>query len=173
MNVIAHPNPALGQRAEEIDPSADAGLRDLVTQMARLMYEAPGIGLAATQVGVMKRVIVYDISEDGTSPSVVCNPVIISRSEETEIDDEGCLSLPGITVPVERSLTITCEAQSIEGKNVTIEAEGLYARMLQHEIDHLDGLLILDRATDEERKAALRRYREAQEHGARPGQTSI
>lgn len=173
MNVIAHPNPALLIRADEVDPVTDHGLRELVTHMAHLMYQAPGIGLAATQVGVMKRVIVYDVSDDGASPVALCNPVIVSRSDETEIDEEGCLSFPGISVPVERALSVTCEALSIDGKPVTVEAEGLHARLLQHETDHLDGVLIIDRATPAERKAALKRYREAQERGARPGQTSI
>lgn len=173
MNVLAHPNPALGQRAEEFDPTQDQTLRELITSMARLMYEAPGIGLAATQVGVMKRLVVYDISEEGTSPKAICNPEITAKSDETEVDDEGCLSLPGISVPVERALRVTVKGIAIDGTPVTIEAEGLLARLLQHEIDHLDGFLIIDRATPEERRAALQRYREAIERGARPGQTSI
>lgn len=173
MEVISHPNPALKQRAEEVDPTNDAGLKDLCKQMARVMYDAPGIGLAATQVGVQKRVIVYDLEEDGPGLVALCNPVIVERSDECEVDEEGCLSLPGISVEVERACTVVCEADSLRGERVRIEAEGLHARLLQHEIDHLDGVLIIDRATPEERKAALKRYREALEMGARPGQTSI
>jgi peptide deformylase len=173
MDVIAHPNPALAQPASEVDPATDKSLRDLATRMARLMYDAPGIGLAATQVGVLKRVIVYDLDDEGRSPVALCNPVIIERSDDCEVDDEGCLSLPGITVPVERACRVTCEAQSLDGATVRIDAEGLHARLIQHELDHLDGVLIIDRAAPDERRAALRRYREALEVGAKPGQTSI
>jgi peptide deformylase len=173
MDVLAHPNPALSQPAREVAPASDDTLCDLVNEMAKAMYEAPGIGLAATQIGVLKRVIVYDLEEGGRNPVALCNPVIVERSDECEEDDEGCLSLPGITVPVTRSCKVTCEGLSIEGNVVRFDAEGLHARLIQHELDHLDGVLIIDRATPEERRAALRRYREAQELGAKPGQTSI
>lgn len=172
MNVLVHPSAALKQPAAKVDPTAETDLRDLCQKMARVMYEAPGIGLAAPQVGVLKRVIVYDLDDEGR-PIALCNPEIVEFGEELEIDDEGCLSLPGITIPVERSVTVVCEAVSLAGKPVRIQAEGLHARVLQHEIDHLDGVLIIDRATPEERKAALVRYREALELGATPGQTSI
>jgi peptide deformylase len=89
--------------------------------------------------------------------------VIVERSDETEIDDEGCLSLPGVSVPVERALSVVCEGEDLKGERVRIEADSLFARMLQHETDHLDGILILDRATPGERKAAIRRYMEALE----------
>ena len=172
MNVLSHPSAALKQVAAPVDPAGESGLRDLCQTMARIMYDAPGIGLAAPQIGVLKRVIVYDMEDEGR-PIALCNPSIIEYGDEREVDDEGCLSLPGISVPVERAVTVVCEAKSLAGKRVRIEAEGLHARVLQHEIDHLDGVLIIDRATPEERKAALVRYREALELGAKPGQTSI
>jgi peptide deformylase len=174
MDVLAHPNPALSEHAREVDPSTDTTLRELCVRMAKIMYDAPGVGLAATQVGVMKRVIVYDASED-EQPHVValCNPLIVSKGEELATEEEGCLSLPGIAVPVERPVSVVCEGMSLDGKQVRIEAQGFHARLLQHEIDHLDGILIIDRATKEERLAALKRYREAIEAGAKPGQTSI
>lgn len=171
MDVLSHPNPALVEGACEVDPSTDESLRDLAVSMARTMYAAPGVGLAAPQIGVMKRVIVYDISEDGHELIALCNPRIVEASEECDVNDEGCLSLPGISVPVERSCKITCEAVTLSGETVRIDAEDFHARVLQHEIDHLDGVLIIDRATPEERKAALRRYREALEAGALPGDT--
>lgn len=173
MIVLSHPSPALAEKARDVDPSTDPGLRELVTAMAKAMYGAPGIGLAAPQVGVLKRVIVYDLDEEGKGLIALCNPSIVEACDETEVDDEGCLSLPGITVPVDRPCRVTCEALSIDGTPVRIEADGLHARLLQHEIDHLEGVLIIDRATHEERKAALKRYREAVEQGAKPGQTSI
>jgi peptide deformylase len=158
VDILVHPNPALKQPAAEVDPASDKELMRLVRSMAQLMYDAPGVGLAATQVGVQKRVIVFDI-EDGLV--ALCNPRIVEVSEETELDDEGCLSLPGITVPVERPISCVCEAVDVKGSPVRLEAEGFFARVLQHETDHLDGVLIIDRATPEERRAAVRRYREA------------
>ena len=172
MEVLSHPNAALKSKAKPVDPAAENDLMDLCRSMAKAMYEAPGIAIAAPQIGVLKRVIVYDLEDQGRVVAL-CNPEIVEASEERETDDEGCLSLPGITVAVERATEVVCEALSLSGKPVRIEADGLHARMLQHEIDHLEGLLILDRATPEERKAALQRYREAQAAGAKPGQTSI
>lgn len=173
MRVLIHPNPTLAQCAEAVDPARDDTLRDLARTMANEMYGSHGIGLAAPQVGVLKRVIVYDLDDENRALTALCNPRIVSYSEEREVDDEGCLSLPGISVPIERACSVVCEGLSLEGVPVSVEADGLHARLLQHEIDHLDGVIILDRATPEERKAALRRYREAIEAGARPGETSI
>jgi len=160
VDILVHPNPALKQPAALVDPASDKELMRLVRSMAKTMYDAPGVGLAATQVGVQKRVIVFDL-EDGLV--ALCNPLIVETSEETDVDDEGCLSLPGITVPVERAVSCVCEALDVKGAPVRLEAEGFFARVLQHETDHLDGLLIIDRATPEERRAAMRRYREAAE----------
>jgi len=173
MEILVHPNPALKQVAQPVDPAAEPNLRKLCNTMANLMYGAPGAGLAAPQIGVLKSVIVYDLGEEKQKPIALCNPKIVEYSQERETDDEGCLSLPGITVAVERATHVTCEAQTLEGEWVRIQAEGFYARLLQHETDHLEGILIIDRATPEERKAALVRYREAREAGAVPGQVSI
>jgi peptide deformylase len=160
MDILQHPNPALKQHARDVDPEADASLPALMQAMAKAMYGAPGVGLAATQLGVQKRLIVLDV-DDGLV--ALCNPRIVETSAETETDDEGCLSLPGLYIPIERATGCVCEALDLKGKPVRLTAEGLFARVLQHETDHLDGLLILDRATPEERRAALRRYREANE----------
>jgi peptide deformylase len=171
MKILSHPNPALAAGACDVDPTTDDSLRNLAAKMASAMYAAPGIGLAAPQLGVLKRVIVYDLSEDGKGLTALCNPVIVDSSEECEVDEEGCLSLPGINVPVKRSCTVTCEGLDLEGKQVRIEAEGLAARLFQHEIDHLEGVLIIDRASPEERKAAIRAYRESLERGEGDPQT--
>jgi peptide deformylase len=173
MEVLSHPNAALKQVAEPVDPANDDDLRELCRKMSQAMYDAPGIGLAAPQIGVLKRVIIYDLDEDSPGVVALCNPQIVQASDECEFDDEGCLSLPGITIPISRSCEVTCEAQTLTGRTVRIEADGLHARLLQHEIDHLDGVLMIDRAEPEERKAALRRYLDAQLAGAKPGQTSI
>lgn len=155
--VLSHPNAALKQRADEVDEFDERSLKTLCARMAEAMYRAPGIGLAATQIGVMKRVVTYDLCE-GEGLVTLCNPKIVDASAETVLDEEGCLSLPGITVPVERALTVVCEACDLTGQPIRIEASDLHARLLQHECDHLDGVLIIDRATPEERKAAIRRY---------------
>jgi peptide deformylase len=160
MDILQHPNPALKQHASDVDPAADSTLASLVQSMAKAMYDAPGVGLAATQVGVQKRLIVLDV-DDGLM--ALCNPRIVETTPEKETEDEGCLSLPGLYIPIERPVGCVCEALDLKGGPVRIAAEGLFARVLQHETDHLDGLLILDRATPDERRAALRRYREANE----------
>ncbi len=157
--VLAHPSVALKQRAEEVDAFDESDLKVLCDRMADAMYNAPGIGLAATQIGIMKRVIVYDLAE-GEGLVALCNPRIVGISSDKILDEEGCLSLPGITVPVERSREIVCEAEDLSGETVRIEAADLHARLLQHEVDHLDGILIIDRTSPEERKAAIRRYME-------------
>lgn len=158
MEVLHHPSPVLKERAREIEPVADDGLRDLVRAMAETMYAENGIGLAAPQVGVDKRVIVFDVDD---RLAALCNPVITESSDEKVVDEEGCLSVPGVNVPVERSRRVVCEGLTVEGRAITIEAEDLLARVLQHEIDHLDGVLILDRAPADLKKSIIRAYNEA------------
>lgn len=158
MDVLHHPSPVLKERAQEIDPEADDSLRTLVRTMAEAMYEESGVGLAAPQIGVSKRIIVFDVDDN---LAAICNPVITQASEETIVDEEGCLSVPGITIPIERSASVVCVGQTIEGREVTLEASELLARVLQHEIDHLDGVLILDRCPADIRKAAIKAYNEA------------
>jgi peptide deformylase len=158
LKILAHPNPVLKTRAAEVDPTTDRDLARLVREMAQLMYEAPGVGLAAPQLGVSKRVIVWDTSESKDAPHVLCNPRLVEVSEETEVDEEGCLSVPGVSVPIQRAIGVVCEGELITGDTVRIEATELLARILQHECDHLDGVLILDRAEPEARLEAIRRY---------------
>jgi peptide deformylase len=155
MEVLCHPNPVLKQHAAEIDVSTDADLRSLVRTMAEAMYEHAGVGLAAPQIGVAKRVIVFDVDE---RLSALCNPVIVERSGETLVDEEGCLSVPGISVPIERSEWVVCNGVTLDGKEVTLRADDFLARVLQHEIDHLDGVLILDRLQLDDRKEAVKAY---------------
>lgn len=158
MEVLRHPSPILKSRATEVDTSADSSLRELVRSMAETMYEENGVGLAAPQVGVHKRVIVFDVED---RLAALCNPVITESSDETEVDEEGCLSVPGVSVPVERAVRIVCTGQTLEGHDITIEAEEFLARVLQHEIDHLDGIIILDRCDPALRKEIVRAYNEA------------
>jgi peptide deformylase len=122
------------------------------------MHDAAGIGLAATQVGVLQRLFVFHANEDD-DPVAVVNPEIVERSTETDVDDEGCLSIQGILVPVERSLNVTVVGRDENGEEVRYELEEIYARAAQHETDHLDGVLMIDRTTPEARREALGKLR--------------
>jgi len=145
-------DPILRMTAREVT-SFDEDLQRLVVRMRQLMHDARGVGLAATQVGILQRVFVFQQGEDDVV--AVVNPELIERSDETETDDEGCLSLQGVTVPVERHLRVTLVGKDPEGNELRLELEGHPARVAQHELDHLDGTLIIDRTTDEARKQAL------------------
>ncbi len=149
-------DPVLKTRAAKVKDFDDALLR-LTEEMLVTMREREGVGLAANQVGRLRRVLVAGIEED---EYVLVNPVIEARSDETEVLAEGCLSIPGIQVDVERPVAVTVSGQNAAGEEIRFEAEGLLARVFQHEVDHLDGVLILDRTDRESRKAALREWRE-------------
>jgi peptide deformylase len=140
----------------------DEALQSEVQRMGVLMHDALGVGLAATQLGVLHRVLVYRAFPEDPLTALV-NPVIEWRSEELEAAEEGCLSLPGVHVEVERASQVRVSASDEHGEPFEVEAEGLTARVIQHEIDHLDGVLILDRISREARKEAMRAMREAQE----------
>jgi peptide deformylase len=139
----------------------DADLAQEAESMGRLMHDALGVGLAATQLGILHRVLVYQAYADDPL-SVLVNPEIEWRSEETEVAEEGCLSLPGVHVEVERNAAIRVRARDAAGSEIEVDADGLEARVIQHEIDHLDGILVLDRISKAERKEAMRAMREAQ-----------
>ncbi|HEY4916290.1 MAG TPA: peptide deformylase [Solirubrobacteraceae bacterium] len=139
----------------------DEDLKEEVQSMGKLMHDALGVGLAATQLGVLHRVLVYKAYVDDPVTALV-NPVFEWMSDELELGDEGCLSLPGVHVEVERHAQVRVRAQDETGKEIEVAAEGLEARVIQHEIDHLNGVLILDRISREARKEAMRSMREAQ-----------
>lgn len=147
-----YPDAALKMQARPVE-EFDEQLVKLVERMKQLMHDANGIGLAATQVGVLQRLFVFQ-PEDGDAQAVV-NPELHDVSEETDIADEGCLSIQGITVPVERSVSLTLVGKDERGDDVRFELDGYEARCAQHECDHLDGVLMLDRTTPEARKEAL------------------
>ncbi len=147
-----YPDPVLRMQAREVE-TFDDDLRRLVERMTALMVDANGVGLAATQVGVLRRVCVIQRGEEEIVSLV--NPRIVERDEELESDVEGCLSLQGIEVPVERYAAVTIEAKGSEGADLRLELEALDARVAQHELDHLDGVLIIDRTTPEARREAL------------------
>jgi peptide deformylase len=153
----------LRMQAREVE-TFDDDLERLVERMTNLMHEANGVGLAATQVGVLRRLFVF--ADDGED-RVVVNPVITKTSRETEVDDEGCLSLRDVLVPVERARTVTIEGVDAKGEPVKLELEPPASRVVQHELDHLDGVLIIDRTDDASRRAALGRLRPQPVLGAR------
>ena len=147
-----YPDSALRLVAHEVT-EFDDDLRRLVDRMIVLMHDAQGIGLAATQVGVLRRLFVFAPDDEG--PRAIVNPTIVERGKETLGDEEGCLSLQGVRVPVERMTSLTLEGKDENGEDVRIELDAQGARIAQHEIDHLDGVLIIDRTDDEHRKEAL------------------
>jgi peptide deformylase len=160
-HVVQWGDPILKTAARKIEVFDD-DLRGEIATMGRLMQDALGIGLAATQVGRLRRVLVYRVEPD--SPVIpLVNPELEWSGHEEEIAEEGCLSLAGVLVDVERPVHVRVRAQDEHGDPLVIEATGLEARVIQHEMDHLDGVLILDRTTRDQRKAAMRALREAAE----------
>ena len=158
-SIRQYPDPVLRLPANEVT-AFDNALAALVERMLLVMQRASGVGLAASQIGVLQRVLVYQADEDA-DPVALVNPGIVASSEETDSMEEGCLSLGAadVTVDVERPSRITVEARSADGDEVRLEAEGLEARVIQHEIDHLDGLLIIDRTDPDQRREALGKLR--------------
>ena len=157
--VRQYPDPVLRMKANDVD-EIDDSVTELVERMQGLMSEARGVGLAAPQLGILRRVLVYQAGEEEPFRALV-NPRVVESGEERIADDEGCLSLgaASVIVEVERPTTIVVEATSPEGEELRIEAEGLEARVIQHELDHLDGVLIIDRTSPEQRREALAKLR--------------
>jgi peptide deformylase len=157
--VRQYPDPVLRMKAKEVEELDDA-VTGLVERMTRLMDEARGVGLAAPQLGILRRVLVYRTAEEAP-PVALVNPKVVSASEEVETADEGCLSLgaASVVVEVERPIRVVVQGLSPSGEETRIEAEELEARVLQHELDHLDGILTIDRTTPEHRRAALAKLR--------------
>lgn len=147
-----YPDVALRMKARPVE-AFDDELKSLVGRMQLLMRDALGIGLAATQVGIVRRLFVFQPAEDEVV--AVVNPQIVAGGEETDVADEGCLSIQGILVPVERPTTVTVAGKDANGDDVRYELADIYARAAQHEVDHLDGVLIIDRTTPEARREAL------------------
>jgi len=148
-----YPDAVLRMRAREVE-TFDDDLARLAEKMGRLMHDARGVGLAATQVGVLQRLFVFQLAGDDEVTAIV-NPEITERSRSTDVADEGCLSLQGVLVPVERAVEVTIEGQDLTGTSMKLELEELDARVVQHELDHLDGVLMLERTDDASRKDAL------------------
>ncbi len=148
-----YPDPVLRMQARDVE-AFDDELARLVERLNHLLRDANGLGLAATQAGVLRRVFVF-LPDQDEDPVALVNPRLAESSDERVADDEGCLSLQGVVIPVERHERITVKAQDPEGNEVRLDLEGLPARIAQHELDHLEGILILDRTTPEARREAL------------------
>ena len=140
---------------EEVDDE----LRRLIDDMFETMYEAEGVGLAGPQVGVSRRVIVVDVHDDGLKPFALINPRVVEASKETDKGEEGCLSIPGLSAAVERPAHVAVEGLDRDGNPLRVEGGGLLARCLQHEIDHLDGVLFIDRVSPLKRKMLIQKWK--------------
>lgn len=173
MNVVLSPDPTLRQICEPCVPG-DKNLKKLAKQMARTMYKNHGCGLAAPQVGLTKRFVVVDCGDtDEQNPIFLTNPEVIALEGDPEVDTEGCLSCPGIAVPVKRQPFARVKYYDLDGNECIIEGDGLLGRCLQHEIDHLEGKTLFELCEPADRLVALRDYQMAREAGAKPGDTSI
>jgi peptide deformylase len=160
--LIILPDPLLRQVSQPVE-RVDSELTQLVDDMLETMYEAPGIGLAAVQVGVPRRLLVIDLAKEGEEPAplVFINPKVIRSSDERSTYEEGCLSIPDYYAEVERPASITVTSLDRTGKEVTTEADGLLATCLQHEIDHLDGVLFIDHISRLKREMVIKRFTKA------------
>jgi peptide deformylase len=164
------PDPVLRERAQEVH-EITATHRRLADDMVATMRDAPGVGLAAPQVGVLERIFVWEVDDRW---GVVVNPVIVDRSEALVEEEEGCLSLPGLAYDVVRNARVRVEGVDLDGKQVSLDTEGLLARVCQHEIDHLDGVLFIDRLDPASRREALGLLREeALGLPSRPGVAAV
>jgi peptide deformylase len=158
--IILLPDPLLRQRSEPIE-RVDDDVRRLIDDMLETMYDAPGVGLAAIQVGVPRRLLVLDVSDkdEEKSPIAMINPELVSVGGEMRVHEEGCLSIPDVRIEIERPGAVTVRYIDRDGKQQEINAEGLLATAVQHEIDHLDGKLIIDFLTRLKRDMVIRRFR--------------
>ena len=143
LTVLRFPDPRLKTKASPVIEITDATLT-IIDNMIATMYEEKGVGLAATQVNIHQRIVVIDVSENGDQPLVLINPEIISKSEETLINEEGCLSVPGTYAKVDRHASCTVKALNRDGKEFTLDGEELLSICIQHELDHLNGILFVD-----------------------------
>lgn len=174
-NVVLSPDPRLNQVCEPCD-LADKSLQKLAKQMIKTMYKNAGCGLAAPQVGINKRLVVIDCDQDESgeqNPIILINPIIVETDGEPETGEEGCLSIPGISIPISRPTWARVRFFDFDGEEWEIEGDGLLGRCLQHEIDHLDGITMFERCDPMDRIVALAEYERALAAGAKPGETSL
>ena len=166
LTILEFPDPRLRTRAAPVT-EFDPALKKLAADMLETMYEAPGIGLAATQVNVYRQILVLDVSEEKDQPMVIVNPKIVSR-EGSQTYQEGCLSVPGIFADVDRADRVRVEAEDVDGKPFTIDADGLLAVCIQHEMDHLEGKLFVDYLSPLKRELVRKKLEKQRRHAAEP-----
>ncbi|MDB5561967.1 MAG: peptide deformylase [Hyphomicrobiales bacterium] len=161
--ILTLPDPRLRAVADEVI-EVDQEIKTLAKDMLDTMYDAPGVGLAATQIGVMKRVVVMDLAKEGATPEpiVMVNPEILKFSEDTAVTEEGCLSIPELYYEVERPAGVTVRYTNLDGKAVTTEANDRLAVCMQHEIDHLDGVLYIDYLSRLKRDRVIKKFEKAE-----------
>lgn len=157
--IILLPDPVLRQKSAQVE-RFDDDLKRLASDMTETMYDAPGIGLAAIQIGIARQILVVDVSkdEDNQNPQVFINPEIVKNSDETSVYDEGCLSIPEYYAEIERPAAITVKYLDLSGNEQMIEADGLMATCLQHEIDHLNGVLFIDYLSKLKRQMVIKKF---------------
>lgn len=172
VTIVQSPNPLLNTVCEPCDLH-DKSLKKLAKQMIKTMYKNDGCGLAAPQLGVLKRLVVIDCEEEQGDPVILVNPEILEVKGDPVTEDEGCLSCPGVAVPISRQPWARVRYFDLDGEEWIIEGDGLLGRCLQHEIDHLDGITMFERCDPIARIKALHDYELAVAAGAKPGQTSI
>ncbi len=160
--LIILPDPILRQVSKPVE-RVDSEIRKLAEDMLETMYDAPGIGLAAVQIGVMRRMLVIDLSKEGDpkEPQVFINPEILASSDDRSVYEEGCLSIPDYYAEVERPATVTVKYLDANGVEQTVEADGLLATCLQHEIDHLNGVLFIDHISRLKRDMVIKKFTKA------------
>lgn len=161
LKILEYPHPVLKKKAEQIK-QIDGDIKNILSNMLETMYNAPGIGLAAPQIGISKRMIVLDVSENKNEPYLMINPEIIWESEDENICQEGCLSVPEQYADVIRPSKIKVKYQDMTGKEQELKAEGLLATCIQHEIDHLDGVLFIDHISRIKRNMLIKKLKNAQ-----------
>lgn len=166
--LIILPDPILRQVSAPVE-RVDADMRKLADDMLETMYDAPGIGLAAIQIGIPRRMLVIDVSREGDprEPLVFINPEIVASSDERSVYDEGCLSIPDYYAEVERPAKVTVKSLDRDGKDVVTEADGLLATCLQHEIDHLNGVLFIDHISRLKREMVIKKFTKAAKAGGK------
>lgn len=172
--IVQSPDPILNTVCDPCEVG-DKSLKKLAKQMAKAMYKNDGCGLAAPQIGVTKRIVVIDcdVDSDEQNPLVLVNPVLMETRGDAVTENEGCLSCPGISVPIARKPWARVRYFDLDGEEWEIEGDGLLGRCLQHELDHLDGITMFERAEPLVRIEALQAYERARAAGARPGETSV
>jgi len=178
MRIVTAPNPILRSKAAPVELHELPKMRSLAQQMTKLMYKCEGCGLAAPQVGLSKRLIVVDTDQHEDergrlvkNPHCYVNPVITQAWGEEEQSDEGCLSVPGISIPIKRPSNVVMEALDLDGQPLTVQAQGFAARALQHEVDHLEGVTMFEHLDPITRIQYLKEYEAAVAAGAKPGDT--